>query len=92
VNWQDALAIAVFSFWWGEWWGARNARKTAERDGAAFKLLYSMVSGILEKRKLVGGYLTIIRSETFDVMGERFTLTLESQGDPKAAIDLEPIK
>jgi hypothetical protein len=86
-----ALLLFVSGFWWGEWWASRRALKIIAVRDPAFQLLYGMVSGIIEKRKLVGRYLTIYRQERFEISGEKFSLTLQSDGDPTAVIDAERV-
>jgi hypothetical protein len=77
----DAICIAWCAFLWGDWWGARKAEKL-EPQTSAFKLLYGMTTEILEKRRFVGSGMMITREERFEFKGERFVLSLCSEGSP----------
>jgi hypothetical protein len=81
---SEAFLIAIAAYWWGEWVAERRARKAGKNRDVCFELIYRMMQSVLDKRKLVGRYLTITSTERFTCLGERFALTLESEGDPNA--------
>ena len=70
----------VIGFFWGEWCAARKAKREAD---PVTVLVAVMWADIREKRRFVGRGLTITRSETFDLKGEEYTLSLASKGEAK---------
>ena len=74
---------ALIGFVWGEWFAERRMKKRAAPD-VGMKLLLSMFEQVQNRRRLVGRGLTITRSETFDIRGNRYTISLRSDGDPTA--------
>jgi hypothetical protein len=81
------FCVLVIGLWWGQWLTERRAKKTADRESPAFRLLYEMVQSIREKRRFVGPYMSITRDERFEFLGEKFTLSLRAEGDPNAVAE-----
>lgn len=75
------LLLMWVSFSWGDWWGARKAEKRRFQE-PAFRLLFGMITTVRDKRRMVGPYLQITREEKLDFLGDKYTLSLRSDGCP----------
>lgn len=70
---------ALIGYWWGGWFADRRADN---RPDPALTLLHKMITEVLSQRKFVGEGTSVTRFHYFDFGGERFMLSVQSEGKP----------
>jgi hypothetical protein len=82
MSFLDASVLILNAFLWGAMFGEWCAKRNPN-DDPAFKLLFGMLQAVREKRRFVGPEMQIIRTEKFEFLGSKYTLSLT--GEPESA-------